>query len=298
MSSTIFYTLNSSSIGGGVVFANLATTSQEDERKQIHEFYGYLLLSQFKTLESVQSLESQCGQKFQCTDQNVEFLRNKCAQLESTINNLASCLNNLNIKCDKLSVPFGQPVTQTFSTSFNIFTNPVSREEDTKGNEASLAKSDSMKPSICVLCKMHKQGKPVERKTEATMIEDNGENAQEEKNPINCGVCCAEKAKANLKNDHDYTVVKLDDMSISEENKELQRLFNKRVKYEVNRKFGRDFLMHHQVRELDVKEMHKIKKRVLRIFAPLPVSIKVAWSNAMNSLRQDRHQLQKKIKRE
>jgi hypothetical protein len=40
---------------------------------------------------------------------------------------------------------------------------------------------------------------------------------------------------------------------------EIQRLFNKRVKYEVNRKFGSDYLADHQVRELDVKEMHKIK---------------------------------------
>ena len=41
--------------------------------------------------------------------------------------------------------------------------------------------------------------------------------------------------------------------------KELQRLFNKRVKYEVNRKFGPNYLAEHQVRELDFKEMLSIK---------------------------------------
>ncbi len=39
----------------------------------------------------------------------------------------------------------------------------------------------------------------------------------------------------------------------------MKRLFNKRVKYEVNKKFGSDYLAEQQVRELDVKEMLKIK---------------------------------------
>jgi hypothetical protein len=39
----------------------------------------------------------------------------------------------------------------------------------------------------------------------------------------------------------------------------MQRLFNKRVKYEVNKTFGSDYLAEHQVRELDVKEMLKIR---------------------------------------
>jgi hypothetical protein len=32
----------------------------------------------------------------------------------------------------------------------------------------------------------------------------------------------------------------------------------------------------------------------MRLFTPFPIPIKVAWNNAMNSLRQDRHQLNKK----
>lgn len=40
-------------------------------------------------------------------------------------------------------------------------------------------------------------------------------------------------------------------------------MFNKRVKYEVTRKFGPNYLAEHQVRELDVKEMHKIKSWIL-----------------------------------
>lgn len=35
-------------------------------------------------------------------------------------------------------------------------------------------------------------------------------------------------------------------------------------------------------------------EKVLRIFSPFPLPIKAAWNNAMNSLRQDRHQLKKK----
>jgi len=44
--------------------------------------------------------------------------------------------------------------------------------------------------------------------------------------------------------------------------KEIQRLFNKRVKYEVNKKFGTNYLAEHQVRELDLKEMHNIKSNL------------------------------------
>ena len=34
-------------------------------------------------------------------------------------------------------------------------------------------------------------------------------------------------------------------------------------------------------------------EKVIKLFAPFPVPIKTAWNNAMNSLRQDRHQLKK-----
>lgn len=54
--------------------------------------------------------------------------------------------------------------------------------------------------------------------------------------------------------------------TVDQDHKEIQRLFNKRVKYEVNKKFGSKFLAEHQVRELDVKEMHKIKSKMLRNF--------------------------------
>ena len=37
-------------------------------------------------------------------------------------------------------------------------------------------------------------------------------------------------------------------------------------------------------------------EKVINAFAPFPLPVKVAWSNAMNSLRQDRHQLTKKKK--
>lgn len=49
---------------------------------------------------------------------------------------------------------------------------------------------------------------------------------------------------------------------VDQGHKEIQRLFNKRVKYEVNKKFGAKFLAEHQVRELDVKEMYKIKSKI------------------------------------
>lgn len=50
--------------------------------------------------------------------------------------------------------------------------------------------------------------------------------------------------------------------NIEQDHREIQRLFNKRVKYEVNKKFGPKFLAEHQVRELDVKEMYKIKSKI------------------------------------
>ncbi len=38
----------------------------------------------------------------------------------------------------------------------------------------------------------------------------------------------------------------------------MQRFFNKKVKYEVNKTFGSNYLVEHQVRDLDVKEILKI----------------------------------------
>jgi len=91
-------------------------------------------------------------------------------------------------------------------------------------------------------------------------------------------------------------VLTVDSAENQEYKVEIQRQFNKRVKYEVNKKFGSYYLAEHQVRELDVKEMHRIKKKVVKLFTPfpLPIPIKSAWNNAMNPLRQDRHQLKKK----
>lgn len=42
---------------------------------------------------------------------------------------------------------------------------------------------------------------------------------------------------------------------------EIQRQFNKRVKYEVNKRFGLNYLADHQVRDLDVKDMQRIRSK-------------------------------------
>lgn len=42
---------------------------------------------------------------------------------------------------------------------------------------------------------------------------------------------------------------------------EKQKLFNRFVKNQVKNQFGEDFLLNHQVRELDFETMQKIKGR-------------------------------------
>ena len=44
------------------------------------------------------------------------------------------------------------------------------------------------------------------------------------------------------------------------------------------------------MRELDVKEMHEIKNKVFKLFAPFPFPFRMIWHTAMNYMRQMRHQ--------
>ncbi len=94
---------------------------------------------------------------------------------------------------------------------------------------------------------------------------------------------------------------------------EQQKIFNKYVKNEVKREFGENYLAKHQVRDLDFEIMQNIKsksilhaqflfrgpkclnfvgKAIMKLL-PFKTSSKDAWHNAMNSLRQIRHQKKK-----
>lgn len=54
---------------------------------------------------------------------------------------------------------------------------------------------------------------------------------------------------------------------------ELQKLFNKRVKYEVKKKFGKNCLADNQIKELDFKEMCRIKSEYISILTVFDSSL-------------------------
>ncbi|CAF0825894.1 unnamed protein product [Brachionus calyciflorus] len=226
--------------------------------KNNHEFFGYLIISQFETIQSVTQLEKKHDsvyEKTDCLEKTVVTLQEKCNYLEDTIIQL----KNLIMDFKKPPTPQPDPQLVPISKSVSKVKQDLITQEFTKQEikEDTMDMDEkSVKSEICLCCSV--------LKTEPKFIPN--ENM--------LGKKCL----------------------VREDEKEIQRLFNKRVKYEVNKKFGSNYLAEHQVRELDVKEMYRIKRKVLKLFSPFPLSVKTAWNNAMNSLRQDRHQLKKRTK--
>ncbi|RNA29753.1 hypothetical protein BpHYR1_047166 [Brachionus plicatilis] len=228
------------------IISDHSMKSSCDER----EFFGYILISQIETVESVHQLEKKydlVSIKSGNLEKMVEFLTEKCVLLEKDVYQLK-----------KLVYDHSQPVV-ALSEQSNVSEKNVKLAKNEL--ECKLVdKVDIATQSGCSSCK---------------------KESLDSKTVINCEEIKSEDSCSGHTIEHD--------------NREIQRLFNKRVKYEVNKKFGPKYLAEHQVRELDVKEMYRIKKKVVKLFSPFPLPIKAAWNNAMNSLRQDRHQLKKKI---
>jgi hypothetical protein len=258
-----------------------------------NELVGYVLVEQ---IEAVSQLERQ----FSGFDKKTVTLENEMKSLQNKLEETISLFENFMI------------TSTNMSSRFNTDKNKEEREFS-----KNCVKDELPRVAFSTLCQL---GSSLYEQHDKTSLINNANNSvnniPNKMQPdfclkkIPCCLYCSRNnnsstpifyEKSQMENHLGHYFERNDEQSyqgIRQEFKEVQRLFNKRVKYEVNRKFGINYLAEHQVRQLDIRDMHNIKKKVIKIFSPFPVPIKIAWNNAMNSLRQDRHQLKKqKLKR-
>jgi hypothetical protein len=100
------------------------------------------------------------------------------------------------------------------------------------------------------------------------------------------------KKKPRLSNSNGTTngSVKVKD---SEESNNQQRLFNKFVRESVERRLGKEFLLLHEIQEIDSEVMEIIKKEALQAYPPINIRPRRAWHLAKASLRCRRRSLRR-----
>lgn len=233
-------------------------------------FYQYILVSQLETIEAVTNLDKQsmtCTYKIAQLENSVTYLMNRVNVLEETVKdirnaNVNSFTNDMFSKSTLLHtvnhsediVGEDDPLIRLMESSRKLNSQTTRAENDMPkypkksnffgknfddlelakcaGGESSFQMSPGGSPNVNITNYYHQQ-------TSCCC-----------QAPVAAGVCEG-AGKSNL--------LAIEDKNEKEDKKEVQRMFNKRVKYEVNRKFGDNYLFDHQVRELDVKTMAKIR---------------------------------------
>lgn len=273
---------------------------KENNKENQERFFGCLLVSQLETVEAVSTLDKQLYNyifKTSELENSVKYLSDRCHTLENTISDLKNLF--LDEKAKNI---------ERFASQSNYFGINYSRHNQS----AEIDKDSSDLLSLVDVCsKIHEREESSNNQITTVQKESNSTRTMRIMNYYQHRSCIkvaeqelvpyrsseSRNLKVESKNQsRQLLAIEIGEDQEKSNNKELQRRFNKRVKYEVNRKFGSSYLADHQVRELDVKEMHRIRNKVVRLFKPFPFTIKSAWNNAMNSLRQDRHQLKKRRK--
>jgi len=79
----------------------------------------------------------------------------------------------------------------------------------------------------------------------------------------------------------------------SEESHNQQRLFNKYVRENVETRLGKEFLLLHEIQEIDQAVMESIKKDALEVYPPVNIRPRRAWHLAKASLRCRRRSLRR-----
>lgn len=78
-----------------------------------------------------------------------------------------------------------------------------------------------------------------------------------------------------------------------EESHNQQRLFNKYVRENVETRLGKEFLLLHEIQEIDHDVMESIKKDALEMYPPINIRPRRAWHLAKASLRCRRRSLRR-----
>jgi hypothetical protein len=79
----------------------------------------------------------------------------------------------------------------------------------------------------------------------------------------------------------------------SEESNNQQRLFNKFVRESVERRLGKEFLLFHEIQEIDANVMEEIRREALDTYPPINIRPRRAWHLAKASLRCRRRSLRR-----
>ncbi|RNA28619.1 hypothetical protein BpHYR1_008628 [Brachionus plicatilis] len=79
----------------------------------------------------------------------------------------------------------------------------------------------------------------------------------------------------------------------NEESNNQQRLFNKFVRESVERRLGKEFLLMHEIQEINQDIMEDIKKEALEAYPPINIRPRRAWHLAKASLRCRRRSLRR-----
>lgn len=83
----------------------------------------------------------------------------------------------------------------------------------------------------------------------------------------------------------------------TEEGTNQQRLFNKFVREKVEARLGKDFLLLHEIQEINSDIMEEIKKEALEAYPPINIRPRRAWHLAKASLRCRRRSLRRQKER-
>jgi len=83
----------------------------------------------------------------------------------------------------------------------------------------------------------------------------------------------------------------------TEEGTNQQRLFNKFVREKVENRLGKDFLLLHEIQEINGDIMEEIKKEALEAYPPINIRPRRAWHLAKASLRCRRRSLRRQKER-
>lgn len=83
-----------------------------------------------------------------------------------------------------------------------------------------------------------------------------------------------------------------------EESNNQQRFFNKFVRESVEKRLGKDFLLFHEIQEIDQNIMEEIKREALQAYPPVHIRPRRAWHLAKASLRCRRRSLKRQKERQ
>ncbi|CAF1091672.1 unnamed protein product, partial [Brachionus calyciflorus] len=268
---TTLSTLNSTQINNNPLFSSFKNSPQN-----LNDIKDIFILSDFNTNVLDSSLSSSTSSHIitptlTVTTPNIQptFLFNKTTKLNAIkINHPINSNNSIPINLNTKLTNSNSFVLNPTLNSINVFNQKSSKLLDTTNNSSGNKTSTS------------------DESIGGELEESFDDTADEEKEMI--------QSKKKLK-----TSPPPKDPSQSAKTKECeesnnqQRLFNKFVRESVERRLGKEFLLLHEIQEINHDIMEEIKKEALDAYPPINIRPRRAWHLAKASLRCRRRSLRR-----